>query len=162
MLYRIIDKVEEELKVKLSGVQKILLTTDGSITRILEVLNGEEIVIKTLKRELSKDTIYREVLLLGKESGKIYVFAKSWIPLLKFDFMMDILTKDEPIGKILERNNLEVRREIREIGWFKDEELKKLFKAKGNLFLFRRYHIIHKGEVLIKIEEVFPLFKRST
>jgi len=159
VLYRIIGKIEGELKVRLSSVQKILLTTDGSITRILEVLNGEEIVIKTLKRELIKDTIYREVLLLGKESGRIYIFAKSWIPLLKFDFMRDILTKDEPIGKILERNNLEVRREIREIGWFKDEELKKLFKAKENLFLFRRYHIIHKGEVLIRIEEVFPLFE---
>ncbi|MEM4311878.1 MAG: chorismate pyruvate-lyase family protein [Nitrososphaerales archaeon] len=168
----LIQKLEKQLNVGLSGVQKILLTTDGSITRILEALSFERIIIRTLKKkpikasgkiahELNyKGTIsYREVLLMGKESGRCYIFAKSWVPInrLDSDYAEDILSRDEPIGKILQLHKLESRRNIIKIGSLKSKRLKKFFKTEEDIFLRRAYHIIHKDKVLIKIEEYFPL-----
>lgn len=41
-------------KAKLSPIHKILLTTDGSITRVLEALEGEEVQVKTERQEIIK------------------------------------------------------------------------------------------------------------
>lgn len=43
-----------EKKVALSPVHKILLTTDGSITRILEALSGEEAKVETEVQRIIK------------------------------------------------------------------------------------------------------------
>ncbi|HTX60780.1 MAG TPA: chorismate lyase [Methanobacterium sp.] len=160
---------------KLSSAQKILLITDGSVTSILDVLKGN-VDINTLKQEfipadeemaenlniMEGDTVnYRVVIIRTSQEPLIY--AVSLVPLsrLNKDIKDDFIRADIPIGRILKKHNIESRREIKSI--YTEEpnrELKEIFKT-DSPFLSRTYNIIHRGEILIYLKEMFPysLFK---
>ncbi|KZX16109.1 chorismate pyruvate-lyase [Methanobrevibacter cuticularis] len=160
-----------EKNSELSNTQKILLATDGSVTTILDVLNGK-IAIKTLAQEFKKadskiaeflnieegeDINYRVVLM--HKDDKPLIHAISFIPLKRLDenFKKDLISADIPIGRILRKYNIESRREIRNVAIEpNNDELKELFNSDANL-LTRDYKIIRKNEVLIWIKETFPL-----
>ncbi|MEA4956407.1 Chorismate pyruvate-lyase [bioreactor metagenome] len=171
---RIIDKIGklEKKGFKLSNTQKILLATDGSVTTILDVLVGE-IKIKTLKQEFQdadeniakllnikkgEKVNYRVVVMFNESKPLIY--ATSYIPIkrLTSEFKKDLISADIPIGRILRKYNIESRREIQsvQIEDNPNEELKNIFKTNVN-FLSRDYNIIHNDEILIWIEEKFPI-----
>ncbi len=92
-----IDGLKEvEKEVALSPVQKILLTTDGSITRIFEALTGESVsvdteeqrvipagedIAKVLKIEPGIEVNFRVVKL--KNSKGVLAHATSYAPLKK-------------------------------------------------------------------------------
>ncbi|MDI6654763.1 MAG: chorismate pyruvate-lyase family protein [Candidatus Hydrothermarchaeota archaeon] len=160
-------------EIALSPVQKILLTTDGSITRILKALRGEEIKVETEKQEVIKadrkiarllkinegdEVNYRVVNL--KDSNGVLIHAISYAPLrrLKKEFREDIMRRDVPIGRILAKLKIEARREIRNFGSMKaDRKLSKLFGIPINALLLKRnYNIIHRNKILLNITEVFP------
>jgi beta-ribofuranosylaminobenzene 5'-phosphate synthase len=169
-----IQELEREAG-RLSRVQKILLGTDGSITRILEVITGGLVRITTLSqevvpatREVAEDLRIREgdpvnhrvVRIEEAEKGRCLLHAVSDAPMDRLPpaFREDLMRADIPIGKILARHRVEARREILDarvipsamehaalFGTFRKEPL-----------LARRYRIIHQGEPLILIEEQFP------
>jgi len=169
-----IKKIEKKVG-KLSNAQKILLATDGSVTTILDVLNGGEINIKTMIQKFQEsdkkianslniskgDTInYRVVIIEGK---KPLIHAVSYIAVdrINNNFKEDLIRADIPIGRILKKYNVESRREIESIGVEKpNTELSNIFKT-DSMMLTRTYNIIHKEMVLIRIKETFPysLFK---
>lgn len=89
------------------------------------------------------------------------IYATSYIPIkrLTSEFKKDLISADIPIGRILRKYNIESRREIQTVQIEKTppkEELKNIFKTNAN-FLSRDYHIIHNDEILIWIEEKFPI-----
>lgn len=158
--------------VKLNPIHKILLATDGSVTTILEALTGKTIKVETVEQKVipadpstaqllniqeGDQVNYRVVNL--KVDNTIMAHAISHTPLkrLKEDFREDLMKADLPIGKIIKKHKLEVRREIR---WGKVETTDKL----SNIFnispqdpiLSRNYSIIHNGDILINITEHFP------
>ena len=123
-----INKVEENYTKNFSNTQKILLTTDGSITAILDVLYGK-ITLSTLEQhfdnadgEISKlihvdegaQINYREVIMHKDDENLIY--ALSYIPLerLTDEICCDLVRADIPIGRILKNYQIESRREVRE------------------------------------------------
>jgi len=77
----------------LSRIQKILLATDGTVTRVLEACAGEEMQLTKLEQTVvpaatadadlalsqGEDVMSRTVLLRGSESGHTYVYAESLI-----------------------------------------------------------------------------------
>ncbi len=160
-------------EIALSPLQKILLTTDGSVTRILEAIRGREIFVETEKQEVIKadkkiagllkikegDEVNYRVVNLRDLSG-VLIHAISYTPLkrLKKDFREDIMKRDVPIGKILAKLKLEARREIKNFGSLKaDKKLSKLFGIPLNALLLKRnYNIIHNNEILLNVTEVFP------
>jgi len=165
---------ELEKEVPLSALHKILLTTDGSITRILEVVRGCEIGVETVTQEIisadrktagkldvepGENVNYRVVNL--KDSKNVLVRAISYSPIdrLKEEFKEEIMKKDVPIGKIMSRLEIEARREIKYVGVMKaDEELSRVFKAPPDSRLLKRnYDIIHQNETILNITEIFPL-----
>jgi len=171
-----LERIEEGICFKLSEVQKILLTTDGSITRILEILTGKPVIIltkvrvhinadedltKELKIEAGEKTNYRVVHLKNPDTDRALIFARSWTPLMRLSGILkkDLTSTDIPIGKILVKHKLETRREVTSIELLKsDEMLKEAFKINsGEMMLSRFYNIIHEAEILIRINEVFPL-----
>ncbi|MDD3408599.1 MAG: chorismate pyruvate-lyase family protein, partial [Methanobacteriaceae archaeon] len=105
---RLIEKiytVEKNYGKTFSNTQKILLTTDGSITAILDVLNGK-IDLKTLEQHFEKSTPeiaelididcgeeinYREVLM--HKNNKPLIYAISYIPLKRLhdNFKSDLI-----------------------------------------------------------------------
>lgn len=157
---------------KLNPIQRILLTTNGSVTNVLEAITNDKIKIETLEQkvvnadrrifELLKieegDVNYREVVL--KSDKVVLAYAVSYTPLkrLKKEFKDDLMRADVPIGKIISRHSLEVRREI---NWTEIEsagkKLSEIFGIKvGEAILSRNYNIINNGEILINITEYFP------
>ncbi|MEM3710330.1 MAG: chorismate pyruvate-lyase family protein, partial [Nitrososphaerales archaeon] len=94
-MLRAINRIEKMIGFNLSNVQKILLTTDGSITRILEVLTGKPVIIETKIKESIKadedlakelkikpdEIINYRVVHLKNPNDKALIFARSWTPI---------------------------------------------------------------------------------
>ena len=171
---RLIEKIndlEDSYGQKFSNTQKILLTTDGSITAILDVLYGK-ITLTTLDQHFGKaqeehaklvnvnpgDEInFREVIM--HKDDKPLIYAISHVPLERCseEICSDLLRADIPIGRILKNYHIESRREVNEIFIEKpNERLKELFNTDED-FLARDYVIIHGDEILMWIKEVFPI-----
>lgn len=166
-----ITQVEQEYGKTFSNTQKILLTTDGSITAILDVLYGK-ITLSTLDQHFEDadedhaklvnvnkgDEInYREVIM--HRDGKPLIYAISHIPLsiCTKEVCADLIRADIPIGRILKNYNIESRREINNIYIEKpNDTLKKLFGTDEDM-LARDYVIINHDKILMWIKEVFPI-----
>ena len=146
----------------MNPILRILARTDGSITKIIEALTGEtakirtieqrivkadESIAKTLKIEKGDEVNYRVVEIIS--GGRVFAKAISYTPLKRLEkrFKEDLMKADIPIGEIIRKHKMEVRREIR---WatVKDHDGKKA--------LIRNYDIIHRNEILINITEIFP------
>jgi chorismate-pyruvate lyase len=158
-------------KYKLSNLQKILMVHDGSMTSVLEVLNGK-IAIKTLIQQFEvaipkiakildlkeNDEVNYRVVLMHKDNRPL-IHALSYTPLkrLKNEFKEDLIKKDLPIGKILKKYNVESRREIENVSIKpSNNEMSKLFNSNSDL-LTKEYSILKNNEKLIWIKETFPL-----
>lgn len=169
-----LGNIEKELG-RLSPVQKILLGTDGSVTKMLEVITGSPVGVTTrvqeiigadrrIAEELQIDpgdpVNYRVVELKNNDSTEVLVYAVSYTPVNRLDpeVKADFMMADIPIGKIMQKHKMETRREIidaevlradtrfsRTFGIFKDEAI-----------LSRDYRIIHHDRPIIKINEIFP------
>jgi len=146
-----------EKEKKLSFLEKVLTVTNGSVTQILEAYLGEPVRIRTLSQEVKEAGVlakelnvvktdlvnFREVEIMDQK-GKVMVRAKSWTPLkrLELGFKDDLMKADVPIGKLLVKHNIEARRELLDAS------------IEGNN-VKRTYNIIRKGEILMRIEEIF-------
>ncbi len=166
-----INQIEDKYDKKFSNTQKILLTTDGSITAILDVLYGK-IDLKTLDQHFEHaneesaryvninkgDQVnYREII-MHKENQPL-IYAISYIPIkrLSKEIKEDLIRADIPIGRILKKYNIESRREIKTIAIEKaSDKLNKIYNTDED-FLVRDYTIIKDGEILMWIKEFFPI-----
>ena len=165
------EKYNKNFSNTLSNTQKILMTTDGSITAILDVLYGK-IDLKTLEQhfeeateesaklvnvDIGDEVNYREIIMHKDDNPLIY--AVSYIPLKRLtkEIRDDLIRADTPIGRILKNYNVESRREINVIQIEKaSDKLKELYDTEED-FLTRDYTIIHNGEILMWIKEFFPI-----
>lgn len=170
----LIEKINDlEIKhdIQLSNTQKILLTTDGSITAILDVLYGK-ITLTTIDQhfedadsehaklvnvEVGREINFREVIMHRNNEPLIY--AISHIPLSRCsrEICADLIRADIPIGRILKNYNIESRREVNSITIEKaNDKLKEIFGCDDD-FLTRDYVIINNNEILMWIKEMFPV-----
>jgi beta-ribofuranosylaminobenzene 5'-phosphate synthase len=146
-----------EKQKKLTPLERILAVTNGSVTQIVETHIGEEVKIRTIKQEVKRAGEFADWLDVGEDdavnfreveiadqSGKVWVKAKSWIPVkrLKQEFKDDLMKADVPIGKLLIKHGIEARRELLDV-WVENNRVKRL------------YNIINNGETLMRIEEEF-------
>jgi len=148
----------------LNPIIRILARTDGSVTTIIEALTGMKAEIKTLEQRIVKankelanildinegeEVNYRVVEI--NSGGIMFARAISFSPLKRLDksFRDDLMKADIPIGKIIKKHRLEVRREIL---WSDIRDVNEM-----GMCLVRNYNIFHKGKVLINITEQFPL-----
>jgi chorismate-pyruvate lyase len=150
---------------------RICAGTDGSVTQLLEVLTGKRVKVITLKQHVIKASPDIAELLeieTGKEVNSrlvtlnvdktIYVLAKSLAPIerLPAGVKEDIMRADVPIGRILREHGLETRRDI--LGM-------KIINSKffgDTPVLSREYRIVYKNEILMWINECFPVDDRWT
>ncbi|MFO7966523.1 MAG: chorismate pyruvate-lyase family protein [Archaeoglobaceae archaeon] len=149
-------------------IHKILLTTDGSITTILEAITGKQIKVETVEQKIiqaDKETAqqlnieqgdevnYRVVNLKAGEDIVAHAVSHTPLKRLKEDFREDLMKADLPIGNIINKHQLEVRREI---NWGRIEPADSLTIFDEDRILSRNYSIIHNGDILINITEYFP------
>lgn len=166
-----INDLEKDYGEKFSNTQKILLTTDGSITAILDVLYGK-ITLDTLDQhfedadeeraklvnvDAGDEINFREVIMHKDDHPLIYAISHVPLGRCSKEVCSDLLRADIPIGRILKNYNIESRREINNIFIEKpNEKLIDLFKTDED-FLARDYVIISNDEILMWIKEMFPV-----
>ena len=155
--------------MELNPLLKILATTDGSVTTILEALTGKDVKIRTLAQKVIKaDERIAELLKINAGdsvnwrvveilSDEILALAVSYFPIeIVFNGVReDLMRADVPIGKIIRKHNLEVRRDV---NWFEVKRIRGLKEKFGEEhFLVRNYNIVHRGKILFNITEYFPV-----
>ena len=166
-----INDVEKDYGKTFSNTQKILLTTDGSITAILDVLYGkitlttidqhfedaDEEHAKLVNVPVGEEINFREVIM--HKGDKPLIYAISHIPLSRCNenICSDLIRADIPIGRILKNYDIESRREINGIYIEKpNDKLKEIFGTDEDM-LARDYVIINNDEILMWIKEIFPV-----
>ncbi|WP_456469294.1 chorismate pyruvate-lyase family protein [Archaeoglobus sp.] len=160
----------------MNAIHRILMTTDGSVTAIIEAITQKEVYVETVEQRIVKadkdlaellgiderdEVNYRVVYL--KADGEVYAKAISYTPLKRLDnsFKEDLMKADIPIGRIMKKHGIEARREIR---WSKVIEAdptiaEELGIPEGEKLIVRNYDVIRNREVMINITEYFPMKK---
>ncbi len=158
----------------LSVFQRILLTTDGTVTDILESYLSEPIELVKLSEalvcleedipvmELKKgvEVIERKILLRGQVSRKNFIFADSIVVLdrLDEDFRNELLKTQTPIGKLWFEHRVESFKEIVDSGKESpSDELSFYFQLDDDVSLFfRTYCVFSNSQAVMMITEKFP------
>ena len=107
---------------------RLLLTSDGTVTDMLQVICREPIKAKKLAQEVQPAVrrfdlldleagellMSRRVLLQGDRTGTSYVYADSCIAITRLDIRLQqgLLKSDAPIGRLWRENRVEIFKEI--------------------------------------------------
>jgi len=158
---------------RLTSFQRILLTTDGMVTEMLEANYWERMVVERLFQEdyvldtelpeleckPGEHVLDRRILLRGRMSHLARIYAESFIARDRLpEFIRDgLINSAKPIGLLILENRLETFREI--LGCVREEanDLAEHFQIERNAHLIsRRYRVIAHGHPIMVITEKFP------
>ena len=157
----------------LTPFQRALLVIDGTVTRFIEVYTLEPVEtvrIDQVRFYIDEDNKWldvrkgaevglRRVYIKGKISDALYVYAHASVALDRMpqDVRRRLEVQGESLGRVLNDNKLETRREVL---WYGKEQVSNLPEAVRELcdgsFFSRTYRIIHKGAPIALINEKFP------
>lgn len=162
--------LEKEHDIRLSTIQKILLSINGPITTVLDVLYGtvnlfmlDQHIEKSAKSsqivgiEKGEEILYRESIV--HKRGRPLVHVTSVVPTERCSekTLEDLLEEKLTTGKIMDEHNHETLRRITKISIEPPSALlEDLFKTDEDM-LTREYIMIHKGKVIIWTKEAYPL-----
>jgi len=175
----IIDKRPNKKFLKnLTSFQRLLLITDGTVTELLEQYLEESITVHKLYEKIEQDfdqlpqtheefvsinqmpILKRKVLLQGQTSHKNWVYAESSILLnhLPTDFCNDLLTSQQPIGKLWAKYKTETYKAMLYAEKKPaDQQLAGYFNIPVMAdTISRTYGVYSKQKLTMVITEVFP------
>ena len=158
---------------KLSSFQRILLTTDGTVTEILEAQLWEHIqIVKLFQEELLTETLIpyldagvgmkilaRKVLLQGEKTHRNHVYAESIIIPERLGETMckGLLEAKKPLGRLINEERLETYREILSCDLEKAEEISEHFDVSpDSMLISRTYRVFAHKQPVMLITEKFP------
>ncbi len=163
---------DEEIR-ELNRDLRILIATNGTLTRILNVVADEEIAVQFIKQKIhhvgaeipeceqlpSGRILQRQTLLKGQSSQNPYVAAESLIAIdvLPPTILTSLTKTDRPIGEVIAADRLETFKEAASVwigelpGWL---ALAGYCDSRANR-IARRYRIISGGRPVIIITEYF-------
>jgi chorismate-pyruvate lyase len=158
---------------KMSSFQRILLTTDGTVTEILEAQLWEAIQIVKLYQDMISTEIaipylditagtkvlIRKVLLRGKCSHKNYIYAESITLPDRLDpkIREELLSTQKPIGRIMLEARTETFREILACKLESIGDISQYYDLPDDEKLISRtYRIFSNGQAIMLITEKFP------
>jgi len=158
---------------KLSSFQRILLTTDGTVTEILEAYLWEAIQIVKLHQDaIETDTsvpyldigvhspaLIRKVILRGKCSHKNYIYAESIVARDRLDerILRGLTETQKPVGQLMLEARLETYREILTCRLEPAAEIGAYFDmAPDDNLISRTYRVFANRQPFMLITEKFP------
>jgi chorismate--pyruvate lyase len=170
------NEIGELSKMELCDLDRdlrILIATNGTLTRILEVMSDEEIRVEIIDQGMSHDSLEipefrdlpsgrvlrRQILLMGRSSGVPFVAAES---LIATDYLPTAIRKtlaetDRPIGEVILSSGLETFKDPAKVwvadmpGWVpRTSDLNSRSKV-----VARRYRQIAGGLPILLITEFF-------
>lgn len=152
-------------------LHRILLTTDGTVTTILEAYAGEPIEAVRLAQSrqpagpqdaellavtADSPVLHRRVLLCGARSGTAFVHGESLIVPERLDpgILGRLESTSEPIGALLRASRLETFREILAAGEQPAGASASDFGCDEDaVLLYRTYRVVRRGQPLALITE---------
>jgi chorismate lyase len=162
---------------KLDRDLRILIATDGTLTRILNVVADDEIVVDIIKQQIhdvapkvpeldqlpSGRVLQRHILLKGRNSGNAFVAAESLIAidLLPPTILTSLTKTDRSIGEVMAASCLETFKETAQvwIGEFPGWLARAGYQNSRPRTVTRRYRIITGGQPALIITEYFLVFQ---
>ncbi len=158
---------------KLSTFQRILLTTDGTLTEILEAYLLEKIQVVKLSEGLvsitrdlpqlelkrGSEVIERKILLQGKISRKNFIYAESILIPDRLDdnFKNELLKSKTPLGRLWLEHKIETFKEIVDSSKELAANLSAYFPINNeDSMLSRSYRVFSKRQAIMMITEKFP------
>ncbi len=158
---------------KLSTFQRILLTTDGTLTEILEAYLLEKIQVVKLSEGLvsitrdlpqlelkrGSEVIERKILLQGKISRKNFIYAESILVPDRLDdnFKDELLKSKTPLGRLWLEHKIETFKEIVDSSKELAANLSAYFPINNeDNMLSRSYRVFSKRQPIMMITEKFP------
>jgi chorismate-pyruvate lyase len=157
----------------LSRFQRILLTTDGTLTEILAAYLCEQIILVKLSEQMHKlnrdlsplainagiDVIDRRILLQGKISRRNFIYAESFLvpDRLEEKFKQELLVSQTPLGRLWVEHKLETFKEIIDTAKEPAGALSSHFGiSPEEALLSRTYRVFSNREPIMMITEKFP------
>ena len=157
----------------LSTFQKIILTTDGTLTELLEIYLHEKLKIikldeKTipvkedipaLEIKAGHRIISRKILLQGKISHSNWIYAESLIVPDRLDevFRERLIKTQEPIGRLWVERRMETFKEIIDTERQIAGDLAEYFLIQPEArLLSRTYRVFSNQQIIMMITEKFP------
>ena len=164
------DFLDKLKSLEIPTCLRVCCGTDGSVTFLLEIMTRQPVEVRTESQHIIRAD--REMAtLLGVEEGSevndrkvrlcaggtVFVHARSLSPLERMPGTMreQLMRADIPIGRILRSHALETRRDMTELEVLKGEPT-----FDGTPVLSRAYKIVHDNQVLMWINERFPIDER--
>jgi chorismate-pyruvate lyase len=157
----------------LSPLHRILLSTDGTVTTLLEAIALEPIEADVLERAHldahhlrdwidpdASEPVERHVALRGAQSGQLYAVATSLLLHSRLGpaVVKSLRSARKGIGEALRSTRTE---SYRELLWYglgaSDRMLPRYFAAQFRSCLTRAYRILSKGSPIMVVQESFPL-----
>ncbi len=158
---------------KLNRDLRILIATNGTLTRILNVVANDEIVVQIIKQQIHDvapkipefehlaigRVLQRDILLKGGSSGNPFVAAESLIAidLLPPAITTSLTKTDRPIGEVMAASCIETFKEEAKVwigevpGWLAVDG----YQNSRTRTVARRYRILAGGQPVIIITEYF-------
>jgi chorismate lyase len=156
---------------KLDRDLRILIATNGTLTRILNVLANEEIAVEIVRQQIHdvapkelelEDSaigrvLQRDILLKGRTSGNAFIAAESLIAidLLPHAIIASLTETDRPIGEIMAASCIETFKEEAKVWTGKLPSWPALdgYQNSRTGNVARRYRIIAGGRPVFVITE---------
>lgn len=155
-----LDALESDPAVACTPVERLLLSTDGTVTHALEALTRGEVNVDILKREVHGSTLHRQVVLRRGRDDSPLVWAESEVNTRPMDMEMEdaLVAGDIGIGDLLREQYAETRREIlsMEPARTDDGGFPRFINGGSYLYLKRTYRVYSDGDRLMEITEYFP------
>jgi chorismate-pyruvate lyase len=138
----------------------MLLNTDGSVTRMLEVSFGAPVALEIQTNTVVEGRLRRSAVLRLASDGRPLLRASSEIALecLPVSARRALLTGVTPIATVLREARLETRRELAPYNsdTATAEDAAELGVVQGTPVFERTYRIVRRGRRLATITERFP------
>jgi chorismate--pyruvate lyase len=163
---------DEEIR-KLNRELRILIASNGTLTRILGIVADDEIVVQIIEQQLYDESprisgleqlpsgrvLQRRILLKGRSSGQSFVAAESLVAvdLLPRAITTSLTGTERPIGEIMAASSLETFKEAAKvwIGHPPDWLVLAGHQNSESRIVARRYRVIAGGHPAIIITEYF-------
>jgi chorismate-pyruvate lyase len=151
--------------------QKVLLTTDGTVTQLLELYTGLAVRVHKLGQAIVPDVasqalqtkagdliLQRRILLCTEHQHLLYAESRFVIERLPASVQQQLIETDRPIGLLWREHHMETYREIINQERAPASELAVHFGIDEQaILLSRSYLIYHHEQPLGMITEKFPI-----
>jgi chorismate-pyruvate lyase len=166
---------QQEIDItQLTPLQRIILSSNGTLTKLLEDLIGEQLIVIKLHESVDihqqpiaylelpaqQKVIQRKICLQGKNSGINWLYAESIIvpDRLESPFRDELLESQIPIGNLWFKYRVETFKEILPPFQQSAGELAQYFAIEPQQpLLGRTYRVFSKQQPVMMLTEKFPV-----